>query len=96
MAIRFQRIIPAKQILKRVLRSLDSVNVPKGHVPVYVGESQKKRFVIPISYLKHPSFQNLLSQAEEEFGFDHPLGGLTIPCREEAFIDLTSSLKPPA
>ena len=92
MAIRFQRIIPAKQILKRVLPSPDLANVPKGHVPVYVGESQKKRFVIPISYLKHPSFQNLLCQAEEEFGFDHPLGGLTIPCREEAFIDLTSSL----
>ncbi|KAJ9704302.1 hypothetical protein PVL29_002730 [Vitis rotundifolia] len=85
-------IIPAKQILRRILPSLESTNVPKGHVPVYVGETQKKRFVIPISYLKHPSFQNLLSQAEEEFGFDHPLGGLTIPCREEAFIDLTYSL----
>ncbi|KAJ9704305.1 hypothetical protein PVL29_002733 [Vitis rotundifolia] len=92
MAIRFQRIIPAKQILRRILPTLELTNVPKGHVPVYVGESQKKRFVIPISYLKHPSFQNLLSQAEEEFGFDHPLGGLTIPCREEAFIDLTCSL----
>ena len=48
--------------------------------------------MIPISYLKHPSFQNLLSKAEEEFGFDDPLGGLTIPCREEAFIDLACSL----
>ena len=92
MATRFQRSIPAEQILKRVLPSPDSVNVPKGHVPVHVGESQKKRFVIPISYLKHPSFQNLLSWAEEEFEFDHPLGGLTIPCREEAFIDVTSTL----
>ncbi|KAJ9704298.1 hypothetical protein PVL29_002726 [Vitis rotundifolia] len=73
MAIRFQRIIPAKQILRRILPSPESTNVPKGHVPVYVGETEKKRFVIPISYLKHPSFQNLLSQAEEEFGFDHPL-----------------------
>ena len=92
MAIRFQRIILAKQILKRILPSPESANVPKGHVPVYVGETQKKRFVIPISYLKHPSFQNLLSKAEEEFGFDHPLGGLTIPCREEAFIDLACRL----
>ncbi|CBI37956.3 unnamed protein product, partial [Vitis vinifera] len=74
MAIRFQRIIPAKQILRRILPSPEPTNVPKGYVPVYVGETQKKRFVIPISYLKHPSFQNLLSQAEEEFGFDHPLG----------------------
>ncbi|RVW36557.1 hypothetical protein VitviT2T_003027 [Vitis vinifera] len=92
MAIRFQRIIPTKQILRRILPSPESTNVPKGHVPVYVGETEKKRFVIPISYLKHPSFQNLLSQAEEEFGFDHPLGALTIPCREEAFIDLAFSL----
>ncbi|RVW36682.1 hypothetical protein VitviT2T_003036 [Vitis vinifera] len=92
MAIRFQRIIPAKQILRRILPSPEPTNVPKGYVPVYVGETQKKRFVIPISYLKHPSFQNLLSQAEEEFGFDHPLGGLTIPCREEAFINLTCGL----
>ena len=45
--------------------------MPKGDVPVYVGETHKKRFVIPISYLKHPSFQNLLSHAEEEFGFHH-------------------------
>ena len=92
MAIRFQRIIPAKQILKRILPSPESANVPKGHVPVHVGETHKKRFVIPISYLKHPSFLNLLSKAEEEFGFDHPLGGLTIPCREESFIDLACSL----
>ncbi|KAL6346500.1 hypothetical protein AAG906_000118 [Vitis piasezkii] len=78
MAIHFQRIIPAKQILRRILPSAESTNVPKGHVPVYVGETQKKRFVIPISYLKHPSFQNLLSQAAEEFGFDHPLGGFRV------------------
>ena len=68
-------------------------DVPKGYLAVYVGEeSEMKRFVIPISYLNHPSFQDLLSQAEEEFGFGHPMGGLTIPCSEEAFINLISSL----
>ncbi|KAK2978312.1 hypothetical protein RJ640_017163 [Escallonia rubra] len=67
-------------------------DVPKGYFAVYVGEQEKKRFVIPISFLNQPSFQELLSQAEEEFGFDHPMGGLTIPCREEIFIDLTSRL----
>ncbi|KAF8377843.1 hypothetical protein HHK36_031228 [Tetracentron sinense] len=66
--------------------------VPKGHFAVYVGENQKKRFVVPMSYLNHPSFQDLLTQAEEEFRFDHPMGGLTIPCKEAAFIDLTSRL----
>nr|AAB35433.1 LeSAUR=soybean auxin-regulated protein homolog [Lycopersicon esculentum=tomatoes, VFN8, Peptide Partial, 40 aa] [Solanum lycopersicum] len=40
-----------------------------------VGEKQKKRFVIPISFLIQPLFLDLLSQAEEEFGFDHPMGG---------------------
>ncbi|WOG86882.1 hypothetical protein DCAR_0206101 [Daucus carota subsp. sativus] len=29
--------------------------------------------------------------SEEEFGFDHPDGGLTIPCREDVFTDLAST-----
>ncbi|KAG4979447.1 hypothetical protein JHK84_033028 [Glycine max] len=68
-----------------------AVEVPKGYLAVYVGEKMK-RFVIPISYLNQPLFQQLLSQAEEEFGYDHPMGGLTIPCSEDAFLDLTSRL----
>ncbi|KAF7841092.1 auxin-induced protein X10A-like [Senna tora] len=73
------------------LKPLKSVEVPKRYVAVYVGEKMK-RFVIPISYLNQPSFQDLLSQAEEEFGFDHPMGGLTIPCKEDEFLDITSHL----
>ncbi|KAK3029034.1 hypothetical protein RJ639_040086 [Escallonia herrerae] len=85
--------IHAKQIFKvQNLLTRDRLDVPKGHLAVYVGEFQKKRFVVPISYLNHPSFQDLLCRAEEEFGFDHPMGGLTIPCREDTFIDLTSLL----
>ncbi|KAL1362033.1 hypothetical protein HN51_010326 [Arachis hypogaea] len=68
-----------------------SVEVPKGHLAVYVGEKQK-RFVIPISYLNQPSIQDLLSQAEEEFGYDHPMGGLTIPCSEDVFQQITFRL----
>ncbi|KAI4323751.1 hypothetical protein L6164_023332 [Bauhinia variegata] len=68
-----------------------SVEVPKGYLAVYIGE-EMKRFVIPISYLKEPLFQELLSQAEEEFGYDHPMGGLTIPCQEDVFVELTSRL----
>ncbi|CAN7005691.1 unnamed protein product [Brassica rapa subsp. trilocularis] len=41
----------------------------------------------------YPSFQALLSKSEEEFGFDHPMGGLTIPCPEDTFINVTSGLK---
>ncbi|XP_015082408.1 auxin-induced protein 15A-like [Solanum pennellii] len=67
--------------------SLNTRDVPKGHFAVYVGEKQKNRFVIPVSFLSEPLFQDLLSQAEEEFGFDHPMGGVTIPCSEDVFID---------
>ncbi|KAK9123499.1 hypothetical protein Sjap_013101 [Stephania japonica] len=65
-------------------------SVPKGHFAVYVGETEKKWFVVPVSYLNHPSFQELLSSTEEEFGFSHPMGGLTSPCKESAFVDLTT------
>ncbi|KAK7400968.1 hypothetical protein VNO78_12277 [Psophocarpus tetragonolobus] len=71
--------------------SSKSVEVPKGYLAVYIGEKMK-RYVIPISYLTHPSFQDLLNQAEEEFGYDHPMGGLTIPCSEDVFQNITSHL----
>ncbi|CAN4107417.1 unnamed protein product [Withania somnifera] len=83
----------AIRMLSIIKKSSTAKYVPKGHFAVYVGEDQKKRFVIPISFLSKPLFQDLLSQAEEEFGFDHPTGGLTIPCREDVFIDLTSRLR---
>ncbi|KAL7118619.1 hypothetical protein ACP275_02G014600 [Erythranthe tilingii] len=82
-----------RQILRRSLSSeRRSVEVPKGQLAVYVGQNEKKLFVIPLSYLNHPSFQELLCRAEEEFGFHHPMGGLTIPCSEDLFVDLTSRL----
>ncbi|XP_052208462.1 auxin-induced protein 15A-like [Diospyros lotus] len=94
-------VIQAKQILQ--MRSLNSksssspvaktANVPKGHFAVYVGEKQKNRFVIPLSYLKNPSFQELLRRAEEEYGYDPPMGGLTIPCSEDALLNVASLLK---
>ncbi|KAH1031722.1 hypothetical protein J1N35_043896 [Gossypium stocksii] len=73
MGFRLPRIVNAKPSLKRSLSSSETTMVPKGHFAVYIGEvDEKKRFVVPISLLKHPSFQNLLSQAKEEFGFNHP------------------------
>ncbi|KAE9448217.1 hypothetical protein C3L33_19884, partial [Rhododendron williamsianum] len=93
MGIRLPGIFQAKQVIGRVFSTSMALDVPKGHLAVYVGENEKKRFVVPIEYLRHPLFQKLLSKAEEEFGFDHPMGGLTIPCREETFIDVTCSLK---
>lgn len=82
--------IPGVSHAKKFLRicSLRAVDVPKGYCAVYVGETEMKRFVIPISCLNQSAFQGLLSQAEEEFGHDHPMGGLTIPCKEDIFINL--------
>ncbi|WOG86895.1 hypothetical protein DCAR_0206114 [Daucus carota subsp. sativus] len=95
MGIRVPHITNLKQILNRQfsLKNLDrSTNVPKGCIAVYVGEDQRRRFVVPITYLNEPTFQDLLSQAEEEFGFSHPEGGLTIPCKEDTFIDILNRL----
>ncbi|CDP15259.1 unnamed protein product [Coffea canephora] len=98
MAIRLPRIIQAEQILRcSVLTSnaaiSASVDVPSGYLAVYVGESEEKQFIIHVAYLNEPAFQELLTcQDEEEFGCDHPMGGLTIPCREDIFINLTSRL----
>ncbi|KAF7841081.1 auxin-induced protein X10A-like [Senna tora] len=91
----FLELISQLNILRRSLSRGKEANsmsskVPKGYFAVYVGEEEKRRFVVPISYLNEPEFQELLSMAEEEFGFDHPMGGLTIPCREETFVNLAS------
>ncbi|XP_021900424.1 auxin-induced protein 15A-like [Carica papaya] len=96
MAIRFPRVLYSKQILRRSNsfgNQLASSDVPKGYVAVYVGDQdQKKRFIIPISFLHQPSFQELLCMAEEEFGYNHPMGGLTLPCTEDIFVHLTARL----
>ncbi|XP_062080107.1 auxin-induced protein X10A-like [Humulus lupulus] len=74
-------------------------SIPKGHFAVYVGDDddiekeqkKKKRYAVPLSYLNRPAFQELLSMAEQEFGYDHPMGGITIPCTHRIFlIHLTS------
>lgn len=98
-----EMVLHAQQIIRRRSSSKQqqfsyqtstTLDAPKGHFTVYVGEEddKKKRFVVPISYLKHPLFQALLSQAEEEFGFDYRMHGLTIPCAEDEYIKLTSRL----
>lgn len=67
-------------------------SVPKGYCAVYVGENQKKRFVIPVTYLNQPCLQDLLGQATEEFDYCHPMGGLTFHCKDDIFTDLISQL----
>ncbi|KAG6711831.1 hypothetical protein I3843_05G067500 [Carya illinoinensis] len=97
MGVRFLGVTLAKKILTRSTLTASRVvstssDVPRGFFAVYVGENQKRRFVVPVSYLNQTLFQDLLRKAEEEFGFNHPTGGLTIPCRVDAFIDVTSRL----
>ncbi|KAF8044802.1 hypothetical protein N665_6713s0001 [Sinapis alba] len=72
-----------------------STSTPRGFMAVYVGENDetKKRYVVPVSYLNQPLFQELLGKSEEEFGFDHPMGGLTIPCHESLFFTVTSQIR---
>ncbi|KAL5563172.1 hypothetical protein UlMin_032919 [Ulmus minor] len=91
MGFHLPRVVLPKKLVPRSFSS--TTDIPKGYLVVYVGDERKmKRFVIPVSYLNQPLFQELLSQAEEEFGFDHPMGALTIPCREDHFFDLISRL----
>jgi SAUR family protein len=78
-------------IIRSRASSSKGLDVPKGYLAVYVGEKMK-RFLIPISYLNKTSFHEFLSQAEEQFEYNHPMGGLTIPCREDIFLDITSHL----
>ncbi|CAH1433612.1 unnamed protein product [Lactuca virosa] len=96
MAILIPRITEAKKILKRSFSNgsstTKSMDIPKGCLAVYVGEQGKKRFVVPVWLLMQPTFQELLDQAEKEFGYSHPMGGLTIPCNEYTFTDLASRL----
>ncbi|XP_071697726.1 auxin-responsive protein SAUR21-like [Rutidosis leptorrhynchoides] len=96
MAIRMPRIIQAKKIFGRSFSNASntptSIDILKGYFAVYVGKEEKKRFVVPVSLLGQPMFQELLHLAEEEFGYNHPMGGLTIPCSEDIFTDIASRL----
>ncbi|XP_065880361.1 auxin-responsive protein SAUR50-like [Euphorbia lathyris] len=106
MAIRKTSKLSQTAVIKQIMKRCSSLgknkqgyqdpdglplDVPKGHFVVYVGEN-RSRYIIPISFLGRPEFQNLLQQAEDEFGFDHDMG-LTIPCEEQAFQSLTSMLR---
>ncbi|CAN6864326.1 unnamed protein product [Brassica oleracea] len=79
-----RNLLGAKKILGRSLSVATSKSATS---------AAPKGYVVPVSYLSQPSFQALLSKSEEEFGFNHPMGGLTIPCPEDTFIDVTSRLQ---
>ncbi|KAM6541081.1 hypothetical protein CsatB_005528 [Cannabis sativa] len=49
----------------------------RGHFVIY--SSDKRRFMLPLTYLRHEIFQELLKISEEEFGL--PIcGPIVLPC----------------
>lgn len=59
--------------------------VTKGCVAIKVGQGEdQQRITVPVMYLNHPLFAQLLKEAEEEFGFAHQ-GTITIPCQVAQF-----------
>ncbi|CAN8232239.1 unnamed protein product [Cochlearia groenlandica] len=85
-----------KLIIRRSFTTESSSTiVPKGFFAVYVGENmkKKKRFLVPVYYLNKPPFRELLRKAEEEFGFDYPTGGLSLPCDEASFFNVISQIR---
>ncbi|KAK9051545.1 hypothetical protein SSX86_028172 [Deinandra increscens subsp. villosa] len=69
------------------------VAVPKGKMAVYVGQKDGdfKRVLVPVIYINHPLFGQLLREAEEEYGHNHA-GGITIPCRFSDFEKVKSRI----
>ncbi|KAI4325020.1 hypothetical protein MLD38_030454 [Melastoma candidum] len=70
-----------------------SVDVPRGCMAVIVGAEgeQRQRFVIPVAYLRHRLFIELLKVSEEEYGFEHK-GPITIPCPVSEFRRVQDSI----
>ncbi|GFQ01671.1 indole-3-acetic acid-induced protein arg7 [Phtheirospermum japonicum] len=89
---KIRHIVRIRQMLRRWRRKASSAarltlsDVPAGYVALTVG-SNCKRFVVRASYLNHPIFQQLLVQAEEEYGFANT-GPLAIPCDESLFEEI--------
>ncbi|RVW16082.1 hypothetical protein VitviT2T_005402 [Vitis vinifera] len=64
----------------------------RGSLQFKLVTSRKGNDPFSVSYLNHSLFQEFLSCVKEEFGFNCPMDGLIIPCKEDAFNDLTSQL----
>ncbi|RAL47373.1 hypothetical protein DM860_013338 [Cuscuta australis] len=90
---RIRHIVRLRQMLRwwrkaaaMTARGCVPPDVPAGHVAIAVG-TNFKRFVVRATYLNHPVFRKLLSQAEEEYGFTNS-GPLAIPCDETVFEEI--------
>ncbi|XP_047063370.1 auxin-induced protein X15-like [Lolium rigidum] len=83
--------IPSIAWLRRAVRrwrarGSGSRAVPAGHVAVCADGA---RFVVRLAHLGHPAFQELLRQAEEEYGFPPGASGpVALPCDEHRLRDV--------
>ncbi|XP_015889244.3 protein SMALL AUXIN UP-REGULATED RNA 51 [Ziziphus jujuba] len=69
-----------------------SRRIPSGFLAVYVGSTERRRFLIPARFLNLPVFVALLKKAEEEFGFECS-GGLVLPCEVGFFEEILRFLQ---
>ncbi|KAL8253200.1 hypothetical protein R6Q59_036893 [Mikania micrantha] len=67
--------------------------IPKGCMTVTVGheDEEQKRFIIPVMYLNHPLFMELLKEAEDEYGF-HYHGPINFHCHFSILKSVTLSI----
>ncbi|KAL8233081.1 hypothetical protein R6Q57_002859 [Mikania cordata] len=63
--------------------------IPKGCMTVTVGheDEEQKRFIIPVMYLNHPLFMELLKEGEDEYGF-HYHGPINFHCHVKDFCNI--------
>ncbi|XAR71591.1 hypothetical protein NMG60_11017942 [Bertholletia excelsa] len=74
-----------KNLLDFHLNNHHHHHIPKGYMAVTVGQGEEQqKFFIPVMYINHPLFMELLKEAEEEYGFDQK-GPINIPCHVEEF-----------
>ncbi|XP_030549143.1 auxin-responsive protein SAUR32-like [Rhodamnia argentea] len=67
-------------------------DVPRGCLAISVGQGEEeRRFVIPVAYVNHPRFVDLLREAEDEYGFDQK-GPINIPCHINEFRNVQDSI----
>ena len=64
---------------------------PKGLCSSVCGRKSKEA-LCDSHIILEPTFIYWVVESKQEFGFDHPMGGLTIPCREDVFLGVTSRL----
>ncbi|CAO2815695.1 unnamed protein product [Amaranthus hypochondriacus] len=84
MARKWQKLAVASR--KRI--SWSRLAADKGHFIVYT--SDKRRFMIPLTYLKTEVFTELFKMAEEEFGITAS-GPIMLPC-DSSFLEYATSM----